>query len=125
VEFNPIDVEVQHMGKLKRPDAAQLLTEEARAKHAENLKLGRRLTRMRQCRAERSLIATTGQEVDLQVWDLMAASAEPVFRAKNVRPDFLELRVPVWNADLAFLSHKTVATASRHGHIRLPYPCRI
>ena len=117
-QFDPIEEEVSHMGKLKRKDAAQLLTEETRTKHAESLKLGRRLTRMRQCPAERNLVATAGQEAELQVWDLNAA-AEPVFRAKNVRPDFLELRVPVWNADLAFLSGKTVATASRHGHIRL------
>ena len=26
----------------------------------------------------------------------------PVFRAKNVKPDFLELRVPVWVNDLCF-----------------------
>ena len=120
IEFNPIDVEVAHMGKLKRKDAAeheQQLTEEARMKHAESLKVGRRLCRLRQCRFERNLVATAGQEADLQVWDL-SRPTEPVFRAKNVRPDFLELRVPVWVADMAFLSHKTLASVSRHGHIR-------
>ena len=88
------------MGKLKRKDAAeheQQLTEEARMKHAESLKVGRRLCRLRQCRFERNLVATAGQEADLQVW---------------------ELRVPVWVADMAFLSHKTLASVSRHGHIR-------
>merc|ERR1711874_31931 len=44
---------------------------------------------------------------------------EPVFRAKNVTPDFLELRVPVWVSDIAFINSQTVATCSRHGHIRL------
>jgi hypothetical protein len=122
VEFNPIDIEVENMGKLKRKNAAQQQQEpeEARIKHVESLKVGRRLCRLRQCRTERQLVATAGQEADLQVWDL-AQIKEPIFRAKNVRPDFLELRVPVWVADMAFLSHKTVATASRHGHIRYRY----
>jgi hypothetical protein len=108
------------MGKLKRKNAAQQETEEARTKHLESLKVGRRLCRLRQCRTERQLVATAGQEADLQVWDLTQIK-EPIFRAKNVRPDFLELRVPVWVADMTFLSHKTFATASRHGHIRYRY----
>ena len=39
----------------------------------------------------------------------------------HVKPDMLELRVPVWVTDICFpdaLSPSTVATVSRYGHIR-------
>jgi len=72
---------------------------------------------MKQCPDSKNLVAVGGKELDLQIWDLDNPQ-EPVFRAKNVRPDFLELRVPVWISDIAFLSKDAVAVCSRYGHIR-------
>ena len=66
-------------------------------------------------------IATGGKENRLQLWDVSRPDANPVFAAKNVKPDMLELRVPVWVTDICFpdaLSPSTVATVSRYGHIR-------
>jgi len=118
VEINTLDAAVKQMGKLRKEGKKeQGWTEEEKEKHAESLKIGRKLCRMRQCPAAPNLVAVGGKELDLQVWDLDNPQ-EAVFRAKNVRPDFLELRVPVWISDLVFLSKTTVATCSRHGHIR-------
>ncbi len=46
----------------------------------------------------------------------------PIFRAKNVAADELQLRVPVWVSGLCFpdaSSSKVAATANRHGQVRL------
>lgn len=51
----------------------------------------------------------------------------PVFRAKNVPPDHLQLRVPVWVSDLCFPDASRpdlAAAANRHGHVRL-YDARL
>jgi hypothetical protein len=66
-------------------------------------------------------IATGGKENRLQLWDVCRPDASPVFAAKNVKPDTLQLRVPVWVTDICFpdaLSPSSVATVSRYGHIR-------
>ena len=66
-------------------------------------------------------IATAGKENRLQLWDLSRPDVVPVFSAKNVKHDKLELRVPVWVTDICFpdaLSPSSVATVSRYGHIR-------
>jgi len=115
--FNPINSEVYSMGKLGSVERSEELTQEQKDKHAESLKIGRKLCRLRQCGEARNLVAVGGKEVDLQVWDIDSIQ-EPIFKAKNVRPDFLELRVPVWISDVTFLSKDSVATCSRYGHIR-------
>ncbi len=124
-EFNTIDAELQSSGKLKRNSFD---SEEERSAHLAKLRAegGRKLCRMRQAPSDRAIIATGGKENDLQIWDLRRPDA-PKFRARNVRPDFLELRVPVWISDLCFpdaLSPEVVAVASRHGHVRL-YDARV
>jgi hypothetical protein len=66
-------------------------------------------------------ITTGGKENRLQVWDVNRPDASPVFAAKNVKPDTLQLRVPVWITDICFpdaLAPSSIATVSRHGHIR-------
>ncbi|KAJ2655961.1 Ribosome biogenesis protein nsa1 (NOP7-associated protein 1) [Coemansia sp. RSA 1200] len=80
------------------------------------------------------VFAVGGREQELSVWDIdalgSAAVAEyrkpttaPLFRSKNVRPDNLGLRVPVWITDIQFLSDNatapTVAASTGHKQIRI------
>uniref|UniRef100_A0A8I4A2F2 WD repeat domain 74 n=1 Tax=Callithrix jacchus TaxID=9483 RepID=A0A8I4A2F2_CALJA len=71
--------------------------------------------RMRQDPAHPHMVATGGKENALKMWDLQG-SEEPVFRAKNVRNDWLDLRVPIWDQGIQFLpgSHKLVTCAGYH-----------
>lgn len=50
---------------------------------------------------------TGGKENDLAVWDLESivstASPHTIFKAKNVKNDFLDLRVPIHITDLDFV----------------------
>ena len=53
-------------------------------------------------------IITGGKENDFTVWDLesivsTAATAQSTFKAKNVKNDFLDLRVPIHITDLDFV----------------------
>lgn len=85
---------------------------------------GEFLTKMRQDPASPNVIATGGKEADLHLWDLQRPE-EAIFTAKNVKPDMLELRVPVWVTDIAYLGdQRSVAISSRHKHIRLYDPKR-
>lgn len=117
--FNTIDFELSCSGKLK---ANSFKDEEAREKHMVTMKADRSLARMRKVPKSSSLIATGGKENDLQIWDLEKIPSGPVFRAKNVPMDSLELRVPIWITDMCFpdnCSKDKVATVTRYGHVRL------
>ena len=57
--------------------------EEAERVSIDALTTGERLCRMRQSPASSALLATGGEENDLQLWDLNKP-AQPVFKAKNV-----------------------------------------
>ena len=95
---------------------------EERQKHFDTLAEGRELCRMRQSPAEQSIVATGGKENDLQLWDLHRTDAGPKFRARNVKNNFLDIRVPVWISDICFPdSHNPsqVCAVSRHSHVRL------
>ncbi|XP_071041287.1 WD repeat-containing protein 74 isoform X2 [Parasteatoda tepidariorum] len=75
------------------------------------------------CKMERnffsqSQIATGGEENDLKVWDLNAFE-KAIFMAKNVRNDFLDLRVPVWITDMKFQELNKIVTCTRHHQVRL------
>lgn len=64
-------------------------------------------------------IFTGGNENDLKLWRI--GETEPVFQAKNLPNDWLQLRQPVWVADLCFLPASggaVVATCSRYGYVR-------
>ncbi|XP_010631264.1 WD repeat-containing protein 74 isoform X2 [Fukomys damarensis] len=79
------------------------------------LKVGPGVCRMRQNPAQPHVVATGGKENALKVWDLQG-SEEPMFKAKNVRHDWLDLRVPVWDQDIQFLpgSQKLVTCTGYH-----------
>ncbi|XP_045153186.1 WD repeat-containing protein 74 isoform X1 [Echinops telfairi] len=70
---------------------------------------------MRQDPTHPHVVATGGKENALKVWDLQG-SEEPLFRAKNVRNDWLNLRVPIWEQDIQFLpeSRKLVTCTGFH-----------
>ena len=118
-EFNPIHFELGQSGKLKK-DSFESADE--RQKHLEALKQDRELCRMRQSPTEQSVVATGGKENDLQLWDLNRTDVGPKFRARNVKNNFLDIRVPVWISDICFpdsLNPAQVCTVSRHSHVRL------
>lgn len=118
-EFNTIDHQLHCSGKLK---AGNFKDEEAKEKHMVALKVDRSLARLRKVPGAGNLIATGGKENDLQIWDLSKIDDGPVFRAKNVAMDSLELRVPVWITDFCFpdnASSDKVGAVTRYGHVRL------
>ncbi|KAJ3193546.1 hypothetical protein HK101_004649 [Irineochytrium annulatum] len=74
------------------------------------------------------VFATGGDERDLCVWDLEGRDAEgmlqPTWKAKNVKNNYLDLRVPIHITDLQFLdTHNPkptrIATISLHRYVRL------
>lgn len=79
---------------------------------------GNHLSKMRQCQQNTNLLAVGGREKEnhLQIFDL--TTQEKVFGSKNVPHDTLQLEVPVWDCDIAFIDEHCLATCSRHGYIR-------
>ncbi|XP_075723604.1 WD repeat domain 74 lethal (2) k09848 [Rhipicephalus microplus] len=77
--------------------------------------VGADVFRMRQHPRKEGIVATGGKENELKLWDLENLQ-KPVFMAKNVRNDFLDLRVPVWVTDMDFLkdSEKIIAITGHH-----------
>ncbi|RXN06885.1 WD repeat-containing 74-like protein [Labeo rohita] len=57
--------------------------------------VGNEICRMRQNPSQRHHVATGGKENPLKVWDLERPD-KPIFTAKNVAHDWLDMRVPVW-----------------------------
>ncbi|XP_045530170.1 WD repeat-containing protein 74 [Pieris brassicae] len=68
------------------------------------------------------MFATGGEENDLKVWKI--DEKKPIFIAKNLPHDWLQLRRPIWVTDLTFLEENLLAVCSRHGYVRL-YDTRI
>ncbi|EFN87461.1 WD repeat-containing protein 74 [Harpegnathos saltator] len=82
---------------------------------------GENLNRMCHSHVQRNVIATGGREHILKLYDL--EKQVMIFNEKNVRHDWLELKVPVWISDMNFLSGaQQIATVGRYGHIRLYDP---
>jgi len=120
--MNVIDYDLSCSGKLK---ANSFKDEEAREKHLVSLKVDRSLCKMRGIPGNSCHIATAGKENHLQLWDVNQIDKEPIFRAKNVPSDSLELRVPIWITDFCFPfqdSGDKIATVTRYGHVRLYDP---
>ncbi|XP_060752403.1 WD repeat-containing protein 74 isoform X2 [Tachysurus vachellii] len=86
------------------------------------INVGSGVCRMRQNQLERHHVATGGKENPLKVWDLQRPDA-PIFTAKNVANDWLDLRVPVWVRDMAFLTHSNkIITCTGHHQVRVYDP---
>ncbi|KAJ6646477.1 WD repeat-containing protein 74 [Pseudolycoriella hygida] len=83
------------------------------------LQTGDDLSRMRQCKENKRMIATggKGRQNNLKVWNLETNTK--VFSSKNLPNDYLELEVPVWDSDLMFFDAHTLATCSRYGYVRM------
>uniref|UniRef100_A0A131Z2Y1 Ribosome biogenesis protein NSA1 n=1 Tax=Rhipicephalus appendiculatus TaxID=34631 RepID=A0A131Z2Y1_RHIAP len=77
--------------------------------------VGADVFRMRQHPRKEGVVATGGKENELKLWDLENLQ-KPVFTAKNVRNDFLDLRVPVWVTEMDFMndSEKIIAITGHH-----------
>ncbi|KAK2140343.1 hypothetical protein LSH36_1385g00035 [Paralvinella palmiformis] len=91
-----------------------------------SLDVGADLYCLRQNPNQRHIIATGGKENDLKIWNLEQPE-QPLFKAKNVRHDWLNLRVPIWVRDAAFLpgSDKVVTCTGYHqsglGYVTINY----
>ena len=63
------------------------------------------------------LVATGGKENDLKVWDInnLGTKKEPLFRAKNLPDNWIQLREPVWVMCVNFLDpHRIVVGTAYH-----------
>lgn len=70
---------------------------------------------------EENRCATGGKENPLKIWDL--EKGIKTFTAKNVRPDNLQLRVPICDNDIRFLSDaRSIITATGTSQFRLYDP---
>ncbi|KAM4018090.1 WD repeat-containing protein 74 isoform 2-T2 [Anomaloglossus baeobatrachus] len=90
----------------------------------ENLEVqvGAAVEKMRLCDTQRNKVGTGGKENDLKIWDLQRPE-EPIFKAKNVRNDWLDLRVPVWIRDLDFIPESDkIVTCTSHHQVRIYDP---
>lgn len=88
---------------------------EDRGEAVMELDAGKNVCRMRQSPTHRHKVATGGKENGLKIWDLERAE-KPVFTAKNLRDDWLDLRRPQWVRDVAFIpdSDKVVTCTGYH-----------
>lgn len=79
------------------------------------LDAGKNVCRMRQSPLQQHKVATGGKENGLKIWDLERPE-KPVFTAKNLRDDWLDLRRPHWVRDMAFIpdSDKVVTCTGYH-----------
>ncbi|XP_039987663.1 WD repeat-containing protein 74 [Xiphias gladius] len=79
------------------------------------LDAGKNVCRMRQSPVHPHKVATGGKENGLKIWDLERPE-KPVFTAKNLRDDWLDLRRPQWVKDMAFIpdSDKVVTCTGYH-----------
>ncbi|TDH15460.1 hypothetical protein EPR50_G00031650 [Perca flavescens] len=82
---------------------------------AAELDAGKNVCRMRPSPVHPHKVATGGKENGLKVWDLERPE-KPVFAAKNLRDDWLDLRRPQWVRDMAFIpdSDKVVTCTGYH-----------
>ncbi|KAI1717633.1 WD repeat-containing protein 74 [Ditylenchus destructor] len=67
------------------------------------------------------IVATGGKENLLKLWDIR--SEKLTFMAKNVAPDSLELRVPIWDTNVRFFNDgRYIVTTTGTHHVRVYDP---
>ncbi|KAK1800617.1 hypothetical protein P4O66_005827, partial [Electrophorus voltai] len=86
------------------------------------INVGTGVCRMRQNPSQRHHVATGGKENPLKLWDLQRPD-KSIFTAKNVANDWLDLRVPVWVRDIAFIQDSNkIVTCTGHHQVRVYDP---
>ncbi|XP_066507485.1 WD repeat-containing protein 74 [Hoplias malabaricus] len=89
---------------------------------AVEVNVGGGVCRMRQDPSQLHRVATGGKENPLKVWDLERPDTA-IFTAKNVANDWLDLRVPVWVRDMAFIPNtEKIVTCTGHHQVRVYDP---
>ncbi|XP_051973617.1 WD repeat-containing protein 74-like [Xyrauchen texanus] len=84
--------------------------------------VGNGICRMQQNPSQRHCVATGGKENPLKVWDLERPD-KPIFTAKNVAHDWLDMRVPVWVRDIGFIPDSDkIVTCTGHHQVRVYDP---
>ncbi len=69
------------------------------------------------------LFATGGKDNDLKVWDLNDGGeaekevSEPMFRAKNMPDNWMQLREPVWIMSMDFMDERRVVVGTAHHQV--------
>ena len=70
------------------------------------------------------LIATGGKENDLKIWNLNQTQKstethdiQPIFRAKNMPDNWMQLREPVWIMSIDFLDENRVVVGTAHHQV--------
>jgi len=81
---------------------------------------GSNICRMRRSPLKTNILATGGKENPLKLWDLQSPK-QPIFMVKNVKHDWLDLRVPIWETDFRFVN-ECIVTCTGHHHIRMYDP---
>ncbi|XP_055589142.1 WD repeat-containing protein 74 [Uranotaenia lowii] len=81
--------------------------------------VGDNLSKLRICATDQNLMVTGGKHLPqiIKIWDLEKQT--PIFTAKNVKKDMLELEQQVWENDVLFIDRNTVASCSRYGYVRV------
>lgn len=86
------------------------------------INVGNGICRMQQNPSQRHRVATGGKENPLKVWDLERPD-KPIFTAKNVAHDWLDMRVPVWVRDIGFIPDSDkIVTCTGHHQVRVYDP---
>ncbi|XP_072318087.1 WD repeat-containing protein 74-like [Eucyclogobius newberryi] len=83
--------------------------------HVTEVRAGEHVHRMRPSPSDPHKVATGGKENPLKIWDLQNPD-KPVFSAKNLRDNWLDLRQPHWVKDMAFIpeTDKVVTCTGHH-----------
>lgn len=60
---------------------------------------------------DKNVFGTGGKDSNLKIWNLNNTE-KPLFHAKNVKNDWLNLEVPIWITGIGFLSDKYIVTST-------------
>lgn len=63
------------------------------------------------------LVATGGKENDLKIWDVNSTNVEPLFKAKNVADNWMQLREAIWIMSIDFIAENRVAIGTAYHQV--------